>query len=89
MSLVINHSIPNDYKTYIHRVGRTARAGRGGTAVSLVSQYEIGLVKSIEENINCKLKDYNISGECRMEERILFTRMNCLSILRTFEFCCR
>lgn len=62
MTLIVNHFIPNDSKTYIHRVGRTARAGCSGTAISLVSQYEISLLKAIENKINTKLKEYNISG---------------------------
>lgn len=62
MSLVVNYIIPNDPKDYVHRVGRTARAGRSGTAVSLVSPREISLVHAIEDRIGTKLKEYNISG---------------------------
>lgn len=36
VSLVINYQIPNDYDTYIHRVGRTGRAGNTGTAYTFV-----------------------------------------------------
>ncbi|MBP2437773.1 DEAD/DEAH box helicase [Microbacterium amylolyticum] len=36
VTLVINHTIPDDEKTYLHRVGRTGRAGRTGTAVTFV-----------------------------------------------------
>ncbi|MEQ2177015.1 putative ATP-dependent RNA helicase ddx49 [Goodea atripinnis] len=46
---VINHNTPGVPKIYIHRVGRTARAGRNGVSITLVTQYDIHLVHSIEE----------------------------------------
>eukprot|EP00227_Mantoniella_beaufortii_P018351 CAMPEP_0197579542 /NCGR_PEP_ID=MMETSP1326-20131121/3533_1 /TAXON_ID=1155430 /ORGANISM="Genus nov. species nov., Strain RCC2288" /LENGTH=554 /DNA_ID=CAMNT_0043143049 /DNA_START=74 /DNA_END=1738 /DNA_ORIENTATION=+ len=49
VDLVINHDVPIVPRDYIHRVGRTARAGRGGRAITLVSQYDIALIHQIEE----------------------------------------
>ncbi|CAJ2657868.1 DEAD-box ATP-dependent RNA helicase 10-like [Trifolium pratense] len=49
VDVVINYDIPTDPKLYIHRVGRTARAGRSGVAISLLNQYEVGWFKKIEE----------------------------------------
>jgi len=46
--LVVNHTVPRDPVDYVHRVGRTARAGRGGQAVSLVTPRDVGLVQAIE-----------------------------------------
>lgn len=37
VDLVINYELPNDPKTYIHRIGWTARAGKSGRAITLVS----------------------------------------------------
>lgn len=55
VDIVINYDIPVDSKSYIHRVGRTARAGRSGKSVSLVSQYDLELILRIEEVLGKKL----------------------------------
>jgi len=62
VSLVINHIIPNNATDYVHRVGRTARAGRQGCAVSIVTQHDVKLVQTIEQKINIRLKEYDVSG---------------------------
>lgn len=63
VELVINHSIPNVPKDYVHRVGRTARAGRHGTSISLVTPSDVHLIHAIEKMINMKLKEYLINGK--------------------------
>lgn len=63
VELVINHTIPNVPKEYIHRVGRTARAGKGGMAVSLITPYDIKLLHAIEDIIGTKLIEYKIDGK--------------------------
>lgn len=52
---VINFDIPTHTKDYIHRVGRTARAGRAGKAITFVTQYEVELYKRIEELLSRQL----------------------------------
>ncbi|KAK0081727.1 hypothetical protein PV325_011656 [Microctonus aethiopoides] len=63
VELVINHSIPNVPKEYIHRVGRTARAGRGGMAISLITQHDIKLLHAIEEAVGTKLTDFKVDDK--------------------------
>ena len=58
VELVINSNVPASPKDYIHRVGRTARAGRGGMAITLVTQYDVDRVKQIEATINTKLVEF-------------------------------
>jgi ATP-dependent RNA helicase DeaD len=47
--LVINFDVPIDPKSYIHRIGRTGRAGASGKAIMLVSPLEVPLLKEIEK----------------------------------------
>ncbi len=49
ISLVINYDMPHDSEDYVHRVGRTARAGNDGRAVTFVSGREMGRFKSLEK----------------------------------------
>ncbi|OZJ04296.1 hypothetical protein BZG36_02576 [Bifiguratus adelaidae] len=58
---VINYDIPRDPTDYIHRVGRTARAGRGGQAVSIVSERDIELVHAIEARTNKEMEEYKVN----------------------------
>jgi ATP-dependent RNA helicase DDX49/DBP8 len=63
VTLVINHNIPNVPKEYIHRVGRTARAGRGGMAITLLTLHEVKLLHAIEELIGIQLTEFKIDGK--------------------------
>lgn len=62
VALVINYDVPRDPDDYIHRVGRTARAGRAGTAVSLVGQRDVELVLAIEERVGRKMEEFDEEG---------------------------
>ncbi|CAN6338306.1 unnamed protein product [Urochloa humidicola] len=53
---VINFSCPRDVKTYLHRVGRTARAGREGYAVTFVTDDDRSLLKAIAKKAGSQLK---------------------------------
>lgn len=67
MLLVLNYDIPRDPTDYIHRVGRTARAGRGGQAISMVSERDIELVHDIESRINKTMGEYPIAENKALE----------------------
>ncbi len=51
ITLVINYNLPEDPRNYIHRIGRTARAGKSGMAISFAVENDITLLKSIEKSI--------------------------------------
>jgi ATP-dependent RNA helicase DeaD len=52
---VINYDLPDDVELYVHRIGRTARAGRGGIAWSFVTPEQGGLLTDIEQLINVEI----------------------------------
>ena len=56
---VINFELPNDPESYVHRIGRTARAGATGSAISFCDAEERGLLKSIEKTIRQKVKIFD------------------------------
>ncbi|MFN8533418.1 MAG: DEAD/DEAH box helicase [Dehalococcoidia bacterium] len=55
VSHVINYDIPEDSEAYVHRIGRTGRAGRYGVAITFVTPREIRLLRFIERGIGKKI----------------------------------
>ncbi|CZS91135.1 hypothetical protein WAI453_003737 [Rhynchosporium graminicola] len=58
VDIVMNYDLPPDSKTYIHRVGRTARAGKSGHAFSIVTQYDVEIFKRTEAALKMQLDEY-------------------------------
>ncbi|XP_046854622.1 probable ATP-dependent RNA helicase DDX47 [Xenia sp. Carnegie-2017] len=63
VDVVINFDIPTHSKDYIHRVGRTARAGRSGRAITFVTQYDVELYQRIEVLIGKRLPKFDVVEE--------------------------
>lgn len=63
VDVVFNFDIPQSPKDYIHRVGRTARAGRSGLAISLTTQYDVEDYQKIENELGKKLDSYDVNKE--------------------------
>ncbi len=55
VDLVINYDLPSDPENYVHRIGRTGRAGATGRAFSLVSDRDVESLQRIEEYLKNKL----------------------------------
>jgi len=70
VKIVINYDIPRDPDDYIHRVGRTARAGRKGDAVMFVGQRDVDLVLAIETRVGRKMEAWEEEG-VNLESRVL------------------
>ncbi|MBG0787727.1 MAG: DEAD/DEAH box helicase [Anaerolineaceae bacterium] len=62
VSHVINYDIPDTAEAYTHRTGRTGRMEQDGTAFSLVTQEDVGMVRSIEKLMGKKLERRNVDG---------------------------
>jgi len=75
VALVINYDLPRDPDDYVHRVGRTARAGRKGVSVSLVGQRDVGLVQAIEERVGRQMEEYVEEG-VNVESRVVRDALN-------------
>ena len=72
VDVVLNYDIPTHSKDYIHRVGRTARAGRSGKAVTMVTQYDVELYQRIEHLLGKQLPLFKTDEDevMAMQERI-------------------
>ena len=55
VSHVINFDLPNEPESYVHRIGRTARAGAAGVAISFCDPGEVPLLRGIQKLTNVKL----------------------------------
>lgn len=73
-NLVINYDIPRNPDDYIHRVGRTARAGRPGTSISFVGQRDVELVLAIEKHVGSQMSEWKEEG-VNVETRVTRGRL--------------
>jgi ATP-dependent RNA helicase RhlE len=62
ISHVVNYDVPQDADDYVHRIGRTARAGASGTAVTFMAAHEISLVRDIERRLGAELPRISLQG---------------------------
>jgi ATP-dependent RNA helicase DeaD len=72
---VINFSLPDEHETYIHRIGRTGRAGKGGIAIVLVSPSELYRVRRLEKLANVMLQEIQIPSP----DAIISVKMSAVS----------
>ena len=59
---VINYELPHTPEDYVHRIGRTGRAGKLGNAISLVSAHEVGYLVDIEKLIKRPIEQVEVVG---------------------------
>jgi len=68
LSLVINYDVPLEKDGYVHRIGRTGRAGHGGRAITLVTGDDIMSLYEIEEHIGARIEEAELPSEADFNE---------------------
>ena len=63
IAIVINFDVPRDEEDYVHRIGRTARAGRGGRAVTLVNEKDMHYFRQIEQFLEKEIRKEQMPEE--------------------------
>ena len=69
---VINYNLPEDAEVYTHRSGRTARAGKTGKSIAIVSMKEVGRIREVEKVIAKKFEKQLIPNGVEVCEKQLF-----------------
>ena len=59
---VINFDLPFMPIDYVHRIGRTARAGKNGIAISLLDEYDVATIREVEKYISQKIPKLDLEG---------------------------
>ncbi|MBA2307465.1 DEAD/DEAH box helicase [Candidatus Dependentiae bacterium] len=68
---VVNYSVPEDHESYIHRIGRTGRAGKEGIAITLINKQEIRLMQYIQRKFTVVINPIDVPSR----ETILTARI--------------
>jgi ATP-dependent RNA helicase RhlB len=63
LEMVINYDIPQDSENYVHRIGRTARAGATGLAITLASEKTADHLEAIEKFIGQKIPEFPVTND--------------------------
>lgn len=56
---IIHYELPNNSESFVHRSGRTGRAGKKGTAILMYTMDQSRAVKGIERDVGCKFREVN------------------------------
>jgi ATP-dependent RNA helicase RhlB len=69
LSLVINYDLPNESENYVHRIGRTARAGKTGKAITFACEQDVYELPGIERYIGRKINSETVIPEMLEEDK--------------------
>ncbi len=71
ISYVINYHLPDAYETYVHRSGRTARAGANGLSLTVLQREEVSEIALFEKELGIKFKKFLKPNQASIEENNL------------------
>jgi len=69
LAMVVNYDLPNEAENYVHRIGRTARAGKTGRAITLASEQDVYELPAIERYIGKKIPSEIAAPELHAEDK--------------------
>jgi ATP-dependent RNA helicase DeaD len=84
ISLVFNYDIPCDTESYVHRIGRTGRAGRPGSAILFVSPREMRMLRAIEKATRQPIEAMHLpSGEAVTDRRVELFKQQIIDVIES------
>ena len=84
ISLVFNYDIPCDTESYVHRIGRTGRAGRPGSAILFVSPREMRMLRAIEKATRQPIEAMHLpSGEAVTDRRVAQFKQQIIDVIES------
>ncbi len=69
LSLVINYDVPQEKDSYVHRIGRTGRAGNGGRAITLVTKDDLFSLYEIEEHVGVLIQEEPLPTDAQVASK--------------------
>ncbi|MCB9063476.1 MAG: DEAD/DEAH box helicase [Halobacteriovoraceae bacterium] len=82
LEVVYNFGLPLDNESYVHRIGRTGRAGAKGLAQSIVTNNEMGLLRKIEKTINHRIKRSDVPKNTDLKSKIVSQKIEKISKIK-------
>jgi ATP-dependent RNA helicase DeaD len=71
VSHVINYSLPEDHESYVHRIGRTGRAGKEGISITFINKNEMRDLQYIQQKFNLKIEPLEVpSRQTLLQSRV-------------------
>lgn len=78
---VFNYGVPRDNESYVHRIGRTGRAGTKGKAYTITSPKSAFLMKGIEKHINKKIVKENLPSVSKLKRNLVAKELDGASFI--------
>jgi ATP-dependent RNA helicase RhlB len=69
LDMVVNYDIPEEAESYVHRIGRTARAGKAGKAITLACEKFVYGLPAIEKYLGSKIPVFPVTDELLLEDK--------------------